>query len=84
MDALMLSCMHGDEGCVKALLRAKASVHTADHEGWTPLHLAADYGHGSCVGVGVLLEARADVCAADSDGMNALMLACLHGHEECV
>ena len=78
----MLACMHGDEVCVEALLRSRASVHTADHEGWTPLHLAADHGHGSCVGV--LLEARADACAADSDGMNALMLACMHGHEECV
>lgn len=99
-EALCAAAVAGDGETIDAILNqddslvhSHGSVHPdhvafmagegADH-GWTPLHLAAHYGHPSCVRR--LLEREADV---DAVGANALANTPLHAaiagrNVECV
>ena len=66
------------------LLRAGAKVNQARNSGATPLYIAAEKGHNSCVEV--LLDAGAKVDQAKQENHDAtpLFIAAYHGHEKCV
>ena len=51
-------------------------IQVVDHEGWTPLMIAAQGGHESTVAL--LLESGIDVNKQAHGGERALMLATLH------
>jgi ankyrin repeat protein len=63
-------------------LAAGADPNAADEYLWTPLHLAAYYGHHDCLIS--LLEAGADVNAADDEQWSPLHLAAHSGHHDCL
>jgi ankyrin repeat protein len=74
--ALYEAAALGDAARIRALARAMpAAVGERSPDGWTPLHLAAYFGHGDAVDA--LLEARADVRAysANDEGNTALHAA---------
>ena len=53
-----------------------------DNDEWTPLHLAARYGHKEIVEY--LVEKGADVNAKDKEGWTPLHFAAQEGHTEIV
>eukprot|EP00961_Rhodomonas_salina_P040492 543839-Rhodomonas_salina.1 len=64
---------------VKTLVSFGASVNTANRNGWSPLHFAAQTG-----AVGVVKElgqGNVDLEARTQEGITPLMLAAKHGHE---
>jgi ankyrin repeat protein len=64
------------------LLVAKADTEAEDHEGGTPLMLAA--AAGSAPLVRLLLEEGAKVDAVDSRGLSPMEIALRGSHDECV
>ena len=64
--ALIAASAAGMEDAVIALLRAKASLHLTDGDGWGPLHFAVGEGHAQIVSG--LVRWGADVNARTSDG----------------
>lgn len=49
----------------------------------TPLYVAAQHGHGSCVSQLILARAHVD-CEHTKDGSTPLYASCSHGHSDCV
>jgi ankyrin repeat protein len=84
MTALHVACHVGQLPMVKALLSRGADRVARDNRQLTPLHVAVNGGHLSCV---VMLVGRpdrvrmtpAEVDAADHEGMTALHFAAGHG-----
>ncbi|KAL4434480.1 hypothetical protein ABPG75_000921 [Micractinium tetrahymenae] len=70
--------------CLKAVLRAGASVDAVGsaYLAWTALHVAADMGEAECVRV--LLDAGANVRAVSTGGYTAMHFAASAGSEACV
>jgi uncharacterized protein len=72
----------GDAARIRALARATpANLAQRSPDGWTPLHLAAYFGHGDAVDA--LLEARADIRAySTNDEGNTALHAALAGRRD--
>ncbi len=67
---------------MRYLLRQGANPNCADRSGWTPLHLAGEYGQDTMISM--LLEAGAEVDARDEDGWTPLMYAVRNGNTSSV
>lgn len=78
--ALYEAAAVGDTALVRRLCAERpASVGERSPDGWTPLHLAAHFGHGDAVDA--LVAARADVDARSTNGEgNTALHAALAGH----
>ena len=81
-NALHCAAVNGKTEIVKLLSSNKQLLNTKDHEGNTPLILAAGFGHVSTCEV--LLKAGADPTAASQYGRNALHSAAFEGKAEIV
>jgi ankyrin repeat protein len=87
-SALHLASAHGQQPMAKTLLKRGASRMARDLPRQViPLHLAAQYGHLSCVVVlvgrpGKVLMTPAEVNAADVDGFTALHIAAYKGFDK--
>jgi ankyrin repeat protein len=85
--ALHMACEKGLLAMCKALLSRGADRMARDSRQWTPLHMAARWGHVSCV---VMLVGRpgnvrmtpAEVDAADEKGATALHIAAHYGSDQ--
>lgn len=72
----------GDEKAVEQRLsKSAAEIHYQDEMGFTPLHWAADRGHGQIARL--LLEAGASPDVQDMDGLTPLHYACIKGSLDC-
>ena len=67
---------------MKLLLANKADVNASNHNGATPLYVAAQNGHTEVVKL--LLANKADVNARHTDGRTPLWMAAQEGHTEVV
>ena len=67
---------------MKLLLDSGADKDKANENGWTPLYIAASYGHDQIVKL--LLDVGVDINKADNDGWTPLITAVYNGHERCV
>lgn len=56
------------------LLARNANINCQNHDGFTPLHLAASRGHQQCMQA--LLKSGADVAAVDNAGNTPIHIAC--------
>ena len=65
---------------MKQLVDAKANLKAASNNGYTALHVAADYGNQAAVDV--LLQAKADPTALNNDGRTPAKLAEEGGYPE--
>ncbi|XP_060597665.1 ankyrin repeat and SOCS box protein 3-like isoform X2 [Ruditapes philippinarum] len=74
LSALHIAAMRGYSDIVDLLVEHKASVHSRDYEGNTPLVLAARNGH--YLPMKSLLKAGCDVNAANYEGCTSLHFAC--------
>ena len=79
--ALWWLAMHGDASLVQKLIDLGSNVNLADRDGWTPLSVAAFYGHADVVKK--LLAAGADPAKEVDDGDNAYDKAIAWDHPEC-
>ncbi len=79
---MMATWQHGNEGVVRELVRAGASVNHPDATGKTALMHAA--GHGTLKNVLFLLANGADINHQNKHGETALMHAAWSGHEDVV
>jgi ankyrin repeat protein len=79
--ALMETAIRGDVAATKLLLDKGADVNIADHRGYTPLLLAAQYDGDSPELVRLLLARGADLNAT-AEGETALSLAAKRGETE--
>jgi len=70
---------HGDPRVVAALLELKADPNQAEHEGATPLMIAAQQGHTDVVNL-IMRECAVDVNAASGLTCTALSMAAQRGH----
>jgi ankyrin repeat protein len=73
LNRLIAASADGHTEVVRVLLAAKGDLNARDHDGKTPLHLAA--GEGFTPVVGALLAGKADINAKDNDGKTPLQLA---------
>ncbi len=81
--AIMLACQYGDEEEVrKTLLEVPWLARVSDTNGFTPLHVAALWGHVDIVQM--LLKHKADPNAHNNAGMAPLHGAAMAGHMEVV
>ena len=80
-SSLMEAAIRGDVRAVKLLLENGVDVNAADHRGYTPLLLAAQYDGDSVALVQLLLDHGADVTAV-AEGETALSLAAKRGETE--
>ena len=71
----------GDLGTVR-ILNCGINVDTTNKNGYTPLHVAANYGHIEIARI--LLKSGAGVNTADSDGKAPVNLAAVSGHIEII
>ena len=81
---LFCAAKSGSIECLNALLAAPGIQvnKRRSPDGWTPLHVAAGYGHRACV-IG-LLKAGAEVHAKSASGISALIVAARYGHIDCI
>lgn len=80
-DQLTAAAREGDLAAVRHLLEADTAPDIFDHEGWSPLHLAAHYGHAAVVDE--LLRHGADVgIVAKNDQANTPLHAALAGSRD--
>jgi ankyrin repeat protein len=77
-DALLFALWGGDPAIVESLLKAGADLAVTNHDGETPLMIAA--GSGQMEVVRVLLENGANVAAKDRQQHTALSWALGNGH----
>lgn len=70
---IFTACMTGDTAATEEMLRGnKGLVKLMSADGWTPLHLAAFFGHSGCAAA--LLNAGADVSTRSTNPMQNLPL----------
>jgi ankyrin repeat protein len=70
---IFTACMTGNAAVVEEMLRGnKGLVKLMSADGWTPLHLAAFFGHAACASA--LLNAGADVKTRSTNAMQNLPL----------
>lgn len=82
-NALALAARGGLDAFVGAMLAKGADLNGADDWGYTPLHMAAKYGHASTMRK--LIAAKANPNArASNDGFTPLHLAVIDRHEEAI
>src|SRR5882724_8098182 len=72
--ALVNACREGNTVRLKALVEAGAEVNVTNHEGWTPLMIAALKGHLEIARI--LVAKGAALEAANGSGWTALRFAC--------
>ncbi|KAG8181680.1 hypothetical protein JTE90_019219 [Oedothorax gibbosus] len=73
----------GDLHVVKLLTKKDPKqMETVDERGWTPIHLAAAYGHSEVVKY--LATEGAHLAALDPSSYTALHLAAMNGHTNCL
>ena len=83
MTPLLVASTVGDLSIVSLLLEASADhSKTSLRQGATPLHRAAQRGHGDVVRT--LLAARANMDHTTPNGTSPLLLACQNGHNSTV
>jgi ankyrin repeat protein len=70
------------EKAQKLLKDNPALISSKDDFGWTPLHLAATYGHKPAAQL--LLDNKADINAKDINGDTPLHLAAFYGYKDVV
>jgi hypothetical protein len=75
---LMRAAMPGNEEIVQLLLKAGASVNTANGDGMTPLMLAAQ--HDRTAVLSMLVQERQNLDSKDKHGNTAILLAAKSGH----
>lgn len=81
--AIMLACQYGDSDEVKALLKdTRWLAVISDPNGFTPLHVAALWGHDDIVVR--LIRLKADINSRNRAGMTPLHGAAMAGHESTV
>jgi ankyrin repeat protein len=80
-SALHLCSFFGLEHIAKRLLKLGYQVNSQDYQGETPLHYAAQYGHGQMARL-LLETGQVNVDARDMDSQTLLLLVALKGHEE--
>lgn len=75
-----IAAMKGSVGVIKELMKFNKTLITSakTKSGCTPLHLAAEGGHGDVVQV--LLQAGASASEENADGYTPIHLAAVHGH----
>jgi ankyrin repeat protein len=78
--ALVVACRHGRARAARALLDEGGDATHALLTGWTPLLLAAKYGHVAVVRLLLLANAEGCLEQALPDGWTALMVGVQHGH----
>lgn len=79
---LGLATLYGHTSTAKLLLEQGADFESRNHQGQTPLHIAAQCGYSELVTL--LLLHGADPNAIDIDGWSPLWAACFQGHLENV
>ena len=79
--ALWWLAMHGQTNLAQLLIDAGCNVDLADKDGWTPLSVAAFYGHADVIKA--LLAAGADASKEVDDGDTAYDKAVAWDHPEC-
>ena len=72
MSLLHWACDRGHVEIVKLLIKLKADVNIADHEGQTPLHYACACGHAGIAKL--LLDNKANHKIKDNEGEMAIDL----------
>jgi ankyrin repeat protein len=77
MTALHYVTLHGNEGCVRLLLKYGARVNAINFNKETPLHHAALYGSSECAKI--LIESGAKINAKDRIGRTPLHFAAAFG-----
>jgi len=77
---LFSQAYRGNALLVKALLFVGASANAKSLDGWTPLHVAAVYGHADAAKI--LIDAGASVDAMDKDGWTPLHEATRWNHAD--
>jgi len=77
-DQLFKVVRTGDLAQLEKLLAQNVKVNYLNQRGFTPLIMAAYYGHESVIDR--LSQAGAEVCAVDKKGSNAMMGAAFRGH----
>ena len=79
--ALWWLAMHGNAELAALLIEAGCDVDLADRDGWTPLSVAAYYGHTEVVRA--LLAAGADAAREVDDGDSAYDKAVANARHDC-
>ncbi|KAL5467287.1 hypothetical protein EMCRGX_G031494 [Ephydatia muelleri] len=74
---------YGLRSILHYLMERGAALTAADHHSSTPLHLACQKGHQSCVLLLLVDPSEVVLNARDESGNTPLHLACSNGHEEC-
>ena len=77
-EACMVEFLFDAFTLLRLLLGPRADINTRTHNGWTPLHFAAQSGNEAMVKL--LLGLQADVSAKDNHGRTALHIAASRGH----
>ena len=80
--ALHLACAEGHLKCAQLLVNVGSRLNEPDDDNWTPLILAAFFGHEEVASE--LLQRGADIhVKSKKNGRTALHMACLKGHLNC-
>jgi ankyrin repeat protein len=83
MQELFEAAARGDEAAVRLMLEAGDDCGRADEEDFTPLFVAAQFGHAAVAGV-LAEEAGVDLNRADRKGTTPLFIASQNGHGAAV
>ena len=80
--ALHKAVLEDDFRKVQSLINSGVEVNARDHDGNTPLHLAARFGYTKCA-LTLLKSGKADKSLTNNQGKTALELAQGNGHTAC-